>query len=119
MAGCSGVFQVFFVFIAYRWGKQGKPRRQAWSGEYLQGEKKARPAFLKKPWFYSKKTGFSRVGSINNNAHVCCVMHKIKASLYNRVTGYGETVTRILLLPANNIDKESTVLLITCINGYL
>jgi hypothetical protein len=35
------------MFIAYRWGKQEKPRRQAWSGEYLQGEKKARPAFLK------------------------------------------------------------------------
>jgi hypothetical protein len=60
-------------------------------GRVLSCEKKARPAFLKKSWFYDKKTGFSRVGGIGNNAHVCCLMHKIKASLYNRVTGYGET----------------------------
>jgi hypothetical protein len=34
---------------------QGKPEQQAWSGVYLQGEKKARPAFLQKTMLFREK----------------------------------------------------------------
>jgi hypothetical protein len=54
----------------------------AWSGVYLQGEKKARPAFLKKPWFSGQKTGFSRVGGINNKTHICRTHYKHRYCFY-------------------------------------
>jgi hypothetical protein len=71
MVGCSGVFCVHCLPVG-----QTRKTTGAWSGVYLQGEKKARPAFLKKPWFYGKKTGFSRVGGIGNKVHICRTHYK-------------------------------------------